>query len=77
MRAERAAKRFGASYINDGGEITVEAPPFHIWNEGDVHMLVCHSEQDAIQRMSFGLRRCEDVASCDWCLEHRKLRIVR
>jgi hypothetical protein len=56
--------------------ITLEAPPFHIWNEGDVHELVCHDRQDLKERKAFGLRRC-DIPQCDWCADNRVLKVVQ
>jgi hypothetical protein len=56
--------------------LTKEAPPFHVWNEGDVHELVCHDRKDLKARMSHGIRRCTD-RDCDWCTDNRGLTIVR
>ncbi len=53
-----------------------EAPPFHIWNEGDVHELVCHDRQDLKERMAFGLRRCP-FKDCDWCNDNRVFTVVQ
>lgn len=55
--------------------ITKEAPAFHVWNEGDVHELVCHDRADLKQRMSFGIRRCINQ-DCDWCNDNRTLVVV-
>ena len=55
--------------------ITKEAEPFHIWNEGDVHELVCFNRADLKARMAFGQRRCTDK-DCDWCNDNRELRLV-
>ena len=55
--------------------ITKEAPPFHIWNEGDVHELVCHDYKDLRERARFGIRRCTNP-DCDWCADTRKLEVV-
>lgn len=52
-----------------------EAPPFHVWNEGDVHELVCFSMKDLRERMSYGVRRCTD-RDCDWCSDNRQLKLV-
>jgi hypothetical protein len=54
---------------------TKEAPAFHVWNEGDVHELVCHSQTDLKDRMRFGYRRCTD-RGCDWCGDNQKLTVV-
>jgi hypothetical protein len=55
--------------------ITKEAKPFHVWNEGDVHELVCHDVTDLRERMKYGQRRC-DFTDCDWCNDNRKLELV-
>lgn len=55
--------------------ITREAPAFYIWNEGDVHELVCHDKQDLKERMKFGIRRCTNK-DCDWCNDNKVLRVV-
>jgi hypothetical protein len=55
--------------------ITKEAPPFHVWNEGMVHELVCHDVKDLRNRMKFGVSRCTDK-DCDWCSDNRKLQLV-
>ena len=52
-----------------------EAPPFHLWNEGDVHELVCHDAQDLKARIKFGVSRCTNH-DCDWCADNRRLVLV-
>jgi hypothetical protein len=75
-RARQAAKRLGATYEDDGANVRVEAPPFHIWNEGDVHELVCTDADDAAERMAYGLSRCPHGRDCDWCNDNRVLTVV-
>lgn len=55
--------------------LTKEAPSFHIWNEGNVHELVCYDKADLKSRMKFGYRRCLDK-DCDWCADNRILTVV-
>lgn len=55
---------------------TKEAPPFHIWNEGDVHELVCSDAADLKDRIKFGIRRCDNL-HCDWCADNRILQLLR
>lgn len=54
---------------------TEEAPPFHIWNEDDVHELVCYDKADLKSRKSFGYRRC-DYKDCDWCNDKKELKLI-
>lgn len=53
-----------------------EAPPFHVWNEGHVHELVCHSARDLKDRLSYGYSRCSD-RDCDWCQDNRQLNLIK
>ena len=55
--------------------VTKEAPAFHVWNEGDVHELVCHDTKDLKARMQYGIRRCT-TPDCDWCSDNRQLVLV-
>lgn len=55
---------------------TKEALPFYIWNEGDVHELVCSDKKDLKERMAYGIRRCVDK-NCDWCADNRILKVVK
>lgn len=56
--------------------IVKEAKPFHVWNEGGVHELVCHDRKDLTERKRFGQSRCT-IIDCDWCNDNRKLTCVQ
>jgi hypothetical protein len=55
---------------------TREAKPFHVWNEGGVHELVCDSADDLRARARFGQSRCMLIPNCDWCNDTRRLTLV-
>jgi hypothetical protein len=65
----------GSSGESEVAMYTMEAPAFHIWNEGDVHELVCYNRKDLQTRMAFGIRRCTNK-DCDWCSDNRRLTVV-
>jgi len=56
-------------------DFRMEAPPFHVWNEGGVHELVCDDARDLKSRMGFGVSRCTD-RDCDWCRDNRALVLI-
>jgi hypothetical protein len=71
------ARRLGARVEDEKSfgfhSCRVEAPKRQLWNEGDVHEMVCEVYQpwkpdyaDLLSRMGHGLRDCTDP-DCDWC----------
>lgn len=65
------ARSLGAKLEDDGCNIRIEAPAFHVWAIDQVHELVCHDAFDARERMEQGLERCTDP-DCDWCRDTRR-----
>lgn len=74
--AKGMAERLGATYVDDGMCVRVEAPPHHVWSCAMVHEIVCLDDQDAAERMAYGLERCPHPGDCDWCRDVSELRLV-
>lgn len=74
------ACKLGATLDYAGGEINVEAPPYHTWKENPgVHELVNSPWDDetqddlwarALERMEFGVEPCT-IQECEWCADTR------
>jgi hypothetical protein len=78
-KAKKVAAKFKATLVDEKVGYShccrIEAPKGHIWVEGAVHELVDDTDrswkpdyQYLIDRMEYGVEKCEDI-NCDWCNE--------
>ena len=65
-RVEELAKKMGATVSGESYSVTVDAPDGCHWADSGVHGMVCDSWKDALERMNWGLEKCDKDTCCLW-----------